>query len=77
MVEEKIREKGRRQDIFEEDIRTKERELRTGKARRKQIALRLPESLWREIAAWAKDDLRSINGQIEYILTRSVKEQRK
>ena len=30
-----------------------------------------------EIARWAEDDFRSINGQIEYLLTQSVKEHRK
>lgn len=45
--------------------------------KRKQIVLRLPESLWNEIAGWAEDDFRSINGQIEYLLTRSVRERRK
>ena len=45
--------------------------------RRKQIVLRLPESLWTEIARWADDDFRSINGQIEYLLTKSVREHRK
>ena len=38
---------------------------------------RLPESLWQDIARWAEDDFRSINGQIEYILTRASKEFRK
>ena len=46
-------------------------------AKRKQIILRLPESLWTEIARWAEDDFRSINDQIEYLLTQSVKEHRK
>lgn len=46
-------------------------------AKRKQIILRLPESLWTEIARWAEDDFRSINGQIEYLLTQSVREHRK
>lgn len=45
--------------------------------KRKQIILRLPESLWADIAAWAEDDFRSINGQIEYLLTKSVREHRK
>ena len=45
-------------------------------AKRKQIVLRLPESLWNEIARWAEDDFRSINGQIEYLLTKSVRERK-
>ena len=43
-------------------------------AKRKQIVLRLPESLWADIARWADDDFRSINGQIEYLLTGCVRE---
>jgi hypothetical protein len=43
---------------------------------RKQILLRLSPSLWKELAAWAEDDFRSINGQIEYLLTESVKQHR-
>ena len=45
-------------------------------AKRKQIVLRLPESLWREIARWAEDDFRSINGQIEFLLTEAVRKRR-
>jgi len=44
---------------------------------RKQILLRLSSSLWQELAAWAEDDFRSINGQIEYLLTECVKQRRK
>ncbi len=63
-------------DALEKELRAREKELSAKDARRKQIILRLPESLWREIARWADDDFRSINGQIEYILTRSVREHR-
>ncbi len=44
---------------------------------RKQILLRLSPTLWREIAAWAEDDFRSVNGQIEYLLTECVRKRRK
>ena len=44
---------------------------------KKQFLLRLSPSLWNEIAAWAEDDFRSVNGQIEYLLTESVKKRRK
>lgn len=40
---------------------------------RKQVLLRLNASLWQELAAWAEDDFRSINGQIEYLLHEAVK----
>ena len=44
---------------------------------KKQLLLRLSPSLWEEISRWAEDDFRSINGQIEYILTEAVKKRRK
>lgn len=44
---------------------------------KKQIPLRLSPSLYAELAAWAEDDFRSINGQIEYLLTECVKHRRK
>lgn len=40
---------------------------------KKQIPLRLSAKLYAEIAAWAEDDFRSVNGQIEYLLTECVK----
>jgi hypothetical protein len=44
---------------------------------KKQILLRVSPSLWKELAAWAEDDFRSINGQIEYLLTECVKRRKK
>lgn len=44
---------------------------------KKQLLLRLSSSLWKELAAWAEDDFRSINGQIEYLLSESVKQRKK
>lgn len=48
------------------DIKDKDKE-------KKQIPLRLTPALYKEIAAWAEDDFRSINGQIEYLLNECVK----
>ncbi len=45
--------------------------------KKKQLLLRLSPSLWEDLAAWAADDFRSINGQIEYLLTECVKQRRK
>lgn len=44
---------------------------------KKQVPLRLSASLWIELAQWAEDDFRSINGQIEYLLTECVKHRKK
>ncbi len=43
---------------------------------KKQIPLRVSESLYIELARWAEDDFRSINGQIEYLLTECVKKRK-
>jgi len=44
---------------------------------KKQVPLRLSKSLYDELARWAEDDFRSINGQIEYLLTECVKKRKK
>lgn len=44
---------------------------------KKQVPLRLSASLYDELARWAEDDFRSINGQIEYLLTECVKKRKK
>ena len=44
---------------------------------KKQIPLRLSTKLYNQIAAWAEDDLRSVNGQIEYLLTECVRQRKK
>ncbi len=41
-------------------------------AERKPFLLRIPPELWNELERWASDDLRSVNGQIEFILRRAV-----
>jgi len=45
--------------------------------KKKQIPLRVSDTLWKELAAWADDEFRSINGQIEYLLTECVKRRKK
>ena len=44
---------------------------------KKQVPLRLSSKLYQELAAWAEDEFRSVNGQIEYLLTECVKARRK
>lgn len=46
-----------------------------GKAK-KQLPLRLSASLYNELAAWAEQDFRSVNGQIEYLLTEAVRKRK-
>ena len=44
---------------------------------KKQIPLRVSTKLYAALAQWAEDDFRSINGQIEYLLTECVKQRKK
>ena len=44
---------------------------------KKQIPLRLNAKLYDALAAWAEDDFRSVNGQIEYLLTECVRQRKK
>ena len=46
-------------------------------AQRKPFLLRIPPELMDELNRWAKDDLRSLNAQIEYLLRDAVRRQRK
>ena len=40
---------------------------------RKQLLLRISAPLWENLTRWAEDEFRSVNGQIEYILSEAVK----
>ena len=44
---------------------------------KKQVPLRLSPKLYDALARWAEDDFRSLNGQIEYLLTECVKQLKK
>lgn len=44
---------------------------------KKQVPLRLSVELYEQLAAWAEDEFRSVNGQIEYLLTEAVKKRKK
>lgn len=45
--------------------------------KKKNLLLRIDPSLWNDLNAMAADELRSLNGQIEYILRESVKKWKK
>jgi hypothetical protein len=44
---------------------------------RKTYLLRLPPDLYQELERWARDDLRSVNAQIEFLLRRAVQDRRR
>ena len=39
---------------------------------RKSFLLRMDPALWAELESWAHQELRSVNGQIEYLLKQAV-----
>jgi hypothetical protein len=45
-------------------------------AERKTFLLRIDPALWAELEAWAQDELRSVNGQVEYLLRQAVLKRR-
>ena len=46
-------------------------------ADRKTFLLRLPQNLYDELNRWARDELRSVNAQIEFVLRTAVQKQRR
>lgn len=82
--EQRLQEKLERLNLLEKEIlakekavKAKEKTLKEQEKAKKQILLRLAPSLWEELAAWAEEDFRSINSQIEYLLSACVRERKK
>jgi hypothetical protein len=44
---------------------------------RKTFLLRVSPDLWKELEKWAADELRSVNGQVEYLLRQAVNERKR
>lgn len=42
-------------------------------AKRKQYPLRIDPTVWEAIERWAADDMRSANGQVEWILRQALR----
>jgi hypothetical protein len=45
-------------------------------AEKKSFLLRIDPALWSDLEAWAQDELRSVNGQIEYLLRVAVQKRK-
>jgi len=43
---------------------------------RKPFLLRIDADLWAEVEAWAQDELRSVNGQIEFVLRQAIQKRK-
>lgn len=75
--EKQLQERLERIQALEQEILKKEKSLKEREKAKKQMLLRLSPSLWDEIAAWAEEDFRSINSQVEYLLTECVRQRKK
>lgn len=71
--EEALQERLKRLEQMEAEIKAKEKRFKESEKSKKQILLRLSPALWNDIAAWAEDDFRSINGQIEFLLNEALR----
>lgn len=74
--EEELKKRLEKIKELEQEVLQKEKVLKDKEKSKKQILLRLSPSLWNELAAWAEDDYRSINGQIEYLLAECVRKRK-
>lgn len=75
--EEALKKRIEKLERLEREAKEKEKELKTKEKAKKQVLLRLAPTLWEELAAWADEDYRSINGQIEYLLAECVRQRKK
>lgn len=75
--EEQLQQRLEKLKSMEDEIKKKEKAIKGKEKAKKQMILRLSPSLWNEIAAWAEDDFRSINGQVEYLLSECVRNRKK
>ena len=75
--EQALRAKLEQIEQLEAQVKEREAALRAKESARKQVLLRLSPTLWNQIAAWAEEDFRSINGQIEFLLAEAVKKREK
>ena len=62
---------------LEAQVIRREKAAKEKEKAKKQVLLRLAPSLWDEIAKWAEDDFRSINSQIEFLLSEAVKNRKR
>lgn len=75
--EKELQERLEHLNALEQDIRERERTIKEKEKAKKQLLLRLSPSLWNELARWADEDFRSINGQIEFLLSEAVRKHKK
>lgn len=74
--EEELQKRLDRIKEIELELLQKEKQIKEKEKSKKQILLRLSPTLWNDLAAWAEDDYRSINGQIEFLLSECVRKRK-
>ena len=75
--EELLNERLKKIKALEEEVKKREKALKEKEKTKKQMVLRLSPGLWNDIAAWAEEDFRSINGQVEDLLSECVRNRKK
>ncbi|MCM1295279.1 MAG: hypothetical protein NC311_07030 [Muribaculaceae bacterium] len=75
--EKLLSERLKKLEEMEQDVKDRERLLKEKEKAKKQVLLRLSPSLWQELASWADEDYRSINSQIEFLLSECVRKRKK
>ena len=76
--EEQLQKRLEKLKALERELKEKEKAVKAKEKdkAKKQMVLRLSPTLWNEIAAWAEEDFRSINGQVEYLLSECVRKRK-
>ncbi len=74
--EARLQERLARLEELEAEAARREKAFKAKEKAKKQVLLRLAPSLWNEVAALAEQDFRSINGEIEFLLTEAVRRRR-
>ncbi len=75
--EQELQKRLDRLEAIEAEIKDREKKLKEKEKAKKQVLLRLAPTLWQELARWAEEDYRSINGQIEFLLAEAVRRRKK
>ena len=75
--EEQLKARLARLEEMEAQVLRREKAAKEKEKAKKQVLLRLAPSLWDEIAQWAEEDFRSINSQIEFLLSEAVKQRKR
>lgn len=74
--ERQLQERLERVAQLEAEVLRREKALKDKEKAKKQVLLRLAPSLYDAIAALAEEDFRSVNAEIEYLLTEAVRKRR-